>query len=104
MGISVLELLEHSVPEVTLVCSLIRMTVSDPLEHSVLSVTFTWTCIPYGWCHGTPAGPLAVAIDLGWLSVVRFSRMPVLSDTGYVRSYGGLGRTCIIDWGVDSPG
>ena len=41
-GISVLEPLEHSVPEVTLVwgdCSLIRMTVSDPLEHSGLSMT-----------------------------------------------------------------
>ena len=41
-GISVLEQLEHSVPEVTPVwgdCSLIRMTVSDPLEHSGLGVT-----------------------------------------------------------------
>ena len=41
-GISVLETLEHSVPEVTLVwgdCSLVRMTVSDSLEHSGLGVT-----------------------------------------------------------------
>ena len=39
--LSVLEPLEHSVPEVTLAwgdCLLIRMTVSDPLEHSGLSV------------------------------------------------------------------
>ena len=66
-GISILEPLEHSVPEVSLVwgdCSLIRMTVSDPLEHSGLGVTW----IPYGWRHGTPAGRLGVAIDLGWLS------------------------------------
>ena len=42
VGISVLEPIEHSVPEVTLVwgdCSLIEMTVSDPLEHSGLGVT-----------------------------------------------------------------
>ena len=29
--------------------------------------------------------------------VVRFSRMPVFPATGYLRSFGGLGRTCIID-------
>ena len=42
VGISVLEPLEHSVPDVALVrgdCSLIKMTVSDPLEHSGLGVT-----------------------------------------------------------------
>ena len=41
-GISVLEPLEHSVPDVALVrgdCLLIKMTVSDPLEHSGLGVT-----------------------------------------------------------------
>ena len=40
--ISVLEPLEHSVPDVALVwgdCSLIKMTVSDPLEHSGLGKT-----------------------------------------------------------------
>ena len=39
---SVLEPLEHSVPDVAPVwgdCLLIRMTVSDPFEHSDLSVT-----------------------------------------------------------------
>ena len=39
---SVLEPLEHSVPDVALVwgvCSLIKMTMSDPLEHSGLGVT-----------------------------------------------------------------
>ena len=29
--------------------------------------------------------------------VVRLSRMPVLPATGCLRSFGGLGRTCIID-------
>ena len=29
--------------------------------------------------------------------VVRFSRMPVFPATGYLRSFGGLGGTCIID-------
>ena len=39
---SVLEPLEHSVPDVAPVwvdCSLFKMTVSDPLEHSGLAVT-----------------------------------------------------------------
>ena len=30
-------------------------------------------------------------------SVVRLSRRPVLPATGYLKSFGGLGRTCIID-------
>ena len=29
--------------------------------------------------------------------VVRLARMPALPTTGYLRSFGGLGRTCIID-------
>ena len=29
--------------------------------------------------------------------VVRLSRMPVLQAAGYLRSFGGLGRTCIVD-------
>ena len=78
-GISVLAPLEHSVPEVTIVwvdCSLIRMTVSEPLEHSGLGVAI-WRDV--------------------LCCVVRLSHMPVLLAMGYLRSFGGLGRTCIID-------
>ena len=41
-GISVLEPFEHLIPDVALVwgdCSLVKMTVSDPLEHSGLGET-----------------------------------------------------------------
>ena len=77
-GISVLEPLEHSVPDVTLVwgdCSLIRMTVSDPLEHS-------------GW-DGYLEGRVVLCC-----SIISYAGA---SGYGFLRSFGGLGRTCIID-------
>ena len=89
-----MELLEHSVPDVVLVrgdCSFIRVTESD------LGVGPRCDCSRgHGFHHdgagGTPAGRSE------WTCcVVRFSRMPVFPATGYLKSFGGLGRTCIID-------
>ena len=106
-GISVLEPLEHSVPEVTLVWGdylLIKMTVSDPLEHSGLGVTVhvymdslwmaPWDAgrtLKNNYRHG-----MAIWRDV-LCCVVRLSRMLVLPATGYLRSFGGIGMTCIID-------
>ena len=106
-GILVLEPLEHSVPEVTLVwgdCSLIRMTVSDPLEHSGLGVNIHVDIDSLWMAPWDAGGTLRSGYRSGmaiWRDVlccvVRLSRMPVLPATGYLRSFGGLGRTCIID-------
>ena len=85
-------------------CSLIRMTVSDPLEHSGLGVTVlvdmdslrmaSWDA--GGTLRRTYRHGMAVWRDV-LCCVVRFSRMPVLPASGSLRSYGGLGRACIID-------
>ena len=106
-GISVLEPFEHSVPEVTLVwsdCSLIEMSVSDPLEHSGLGVTVHVDMDSLWMAPWDAGGILRSGYRPGmaiWRDVlccvVRLSCMPVLPATGYLRSFGGLGRTCIID-------
>ena len=105
-GTSVLEPLEHSVPDVALVwgdCSLIKMTVLDPLEHSGLGVTDDVDLDPLwmapwdaGVTLGTGSRPGMAILRDALCCVVRFSRMPVLPVTGYLRSFRGLGRTCII--------
>ena len=85
-------------------CSLIRMTVSDPLEHSGLGVTVlvdmdSLRMAPWdagGTLRRTYRHEMAVWRDV-LCCVVRFSRMPVLPASGCLRSFGGLGRTCIID-------
>ena len=102
------EPLEHSVTDVVLVrgdCSFIRMTESDPLEHSGLSVTVhvdmdSLRSAPWdagGTLRSTNRHRMAIWRDV-LCGVVRFSRMPVLPATGCLRSFGGLGRTCIIDF------
>ena len=98
---------EHSVPEVTLFWgdySLIKMTVSDPLEHSGLGVTVHVKIDSLWMAPRDAGGTLTSGYRHGmaiWGDVlccgVRLSRMPVLPATGYLRSFGGLGRTCIID-------
>ena len=104
---SALEPLEHSVPDVALVrgdCSFIRMTESDPLDHSGLSVTVhvdmnSLRMAPWD-AGGTLRSTYRHRMDI-WRDVlccvVRFPRLPVFPATGYLRSFGGLGRTCIID-------
>ena len=77
---------------------------SDPLEHSGLGVTVhvdmdyprmaPWDAgvmLRRTYRHG-----MAIWRDV-LCGVVRFSRMTVLPATGYLRSFGGLGRTCIMD-------
>ena len=104
---SVLEPLEHLVLDVAPVwgdCSLIRMTVSDPLEHSGLGVTVhvdmdSLRMAPWdagGTLRRTYRHGMAIWRDV-LCGVVRFSPMPVLPATGYLRSFGGLGRTFIMD-------
>ena len=98
-NLSVLETLEHSVLEVTLVwgdCSLIKMTVSDPLEHSGLGVTVhvdmdsLWMAPWDHGTHGTPAGRLGLDLDRDGLFEVFWRPRKDM--------YYRLER-----WGVDSP-
>ena len=104
---TILESLEHSVPDVVLVrgdCSFIRMTELDPLEHSGLSVTVhvdmdSRRRAPWdagGTLRSTNRHRMAIWKDVV-RGVVRISRMPLLLATGCLRSFGGLGRSCIID-------
>ena len=117
-GMPVLEPLEHSVLEIALDgeldgelvwgdCSLIKltvtqMTVSDPLEHLGLGVHVDIDSL---WMTPWDAGGtlrssyrpgMAIWRDV-LCCVVRLSRLPVLPVVGYLGSFGGLGRTCIID-------
>ena len=55
----------------------------------------TGTLTPYGWYHGTTAGPLTAGPHTGisiWrrvmCSIARLSRMPVHPDTGCLKSFG----------------
>ena len=109
-GISVLEPLEHSVPEVALVwsdCSLIKTTVSDPLEHLGLSVTVHVDMDSLWRAPWDAGGMLRIRYRPGmaiWRDVlccvVRLSCLPVLPVTSYLRFFGGLRRTSIIDLNV----
>ena len=102
---SVLEPLEHSVPDVVPVwgdCSLLRMTVSDPLEHSGLGVTVHVDMDSLRMAPWDAGGTLRSTYRHGmaiWRNVLccSFSRVPVLPASGYLRSFGGIGRTCIVD-------
>ena len=106
-GRSVLEPLEHSVPVITLIwgdCSLIEMTVSEPLEHSGLGVTVHVDIDSLWMAPWDAGGTLSCSYRPGmaiWrvmlCSVVRLSHRPVLPATGYLKSFGDLGRTCIMD-------
>ena len=79
-------------------------TVSDPLEHSSLVVTVhvdvdsLWLA-PWD-AGGTLGGSYRPGVTV-WravlCSVVRLSRRPVLSATGYLWSFRDLGRTCVMD-------
>ena len=101
-----MEPLEHSVPDVALVrgdCSFIRVTESDPLDHSGLGVTVhvdmdSLMMAPWD-AGGTLRSTYRHRMDI-WRDalccVIRFSHMPVFPATG-LKSFGGLGRTCIID-------
>ena len=104
---SALEPLGNSVPDVALAggdCSLIRMTESDLLVHSGLSVT-VHVDMDYSWMAPWDAGGtfrssyrpgMAIWRNI-WSYVVRFSRMPEFPATGYLGSFGGLARICVID-------
>ena len=105
---SVLEPLEHSVPNAAPVgggggdCSLIEGTVSGLLEHSGLCVhmdIYSLWMAPWD-AGGTLSSSYRPGVAV-WravlYSVVRLSRRPVLSVTGYSRSFRKLGRTCILD-------
>ena len=100
-GISVLEPLEHSFPDVALDWddrSLIKMAVSDPLEPDDVDLDPLWMA-PWdaGGTLGTGSRPgIAIWRDV-LCCVSRLSRMPVLPVTGYLRSFRGLGWTCILD-------
>ena len=106
-GISVLELLEHPVPDVALdwdLRSLIKMAVSDPSEHSGLGETDDVDLDPLWmapWDAGGTLGAGSRTKIAIWRDVLccvaRFSRMPVIPVTGYLRYFRGLGRTCILD-------
>ena len=106
-GILVLEPFEHLILDVALVwgdCSLVKITVSDPLEHSGLGETddvdldSLWMA-PWDACGMLGAGSrpgIAIWRDV-LCCIARLSRMLVLPLTGYSRSFRGLGRTCILD-------
>ena len=106
-GISVLEPLEHSVPDVALDWGdrlLIKMAVSDPLEDSGLGETDDVDLDPLWMAPWDAGGTLGTGSRPGiaiWRDVLccvaRLSCMPVLPVTGYLRSFRGLGRTCILD-------
>ena len=97
----------HSVPDVALVggdCLLFRMTKSDPLVHSGLSVTVhvnmdsLWTA-PWdagGTFQSSYRSGMAIWRNR-WSCVIRFSRMPEFPTAGYLGSFGGLARMCVID-------
>ena len=107
VDMSVLEPLEHLVPDVAPVwghCSLIEMTVSGPFEHSGLSVTVHVDIYSLWMAPLDAGGTLSSSYRPGmaiWravlCSVVRLSRRPVLSATGYLKSFRDLGRTYIMD-------
>ena len=106
-GISVLEPLEHSVPDAAIdwgVRSLINMAVSDPLEHSGLGEIDDVDPDPLWMAPWDAVGTLGTGSCPGiaiWRDVLccvaRLSHMPVLLVTGYLRSFRGPGRTCILD-------
>ena len=106
-GRSVLEPSEHLVLVVTLVwgdCSLIEMTVSDLLEHSGLGVPVHVDIDSLWMAPWDAGGTLSSGYRPGmaiWravlCSVVQLSHRPVLPATGYLKSFGDLERTCIMD-------
>ena len=104
---SILGLLQSWVPDVAPAwgdSSLFDMTVSDPLEHSGLNVT-VHVDVDSFWLAPLDAGgtlinnyqPKIAVWRAVLCSVARLSRRPVLSAMGSWRSFGDLGRTCVID-------
>ena len=104
---SILGPLQSSVPDVAPVwgdCSLFEMTVSDPLDHLGLNVTVHVDVDSFWLAPWDAGGTLSSDYRPGlavWravlCSVARLSRRPVLSAMGFWRSFGDLGRTCVMD-------
>ena len=101
VGAPVLESIEHSVPEKALDDRPMRgITVLEPLEHSVLDVdTDSLWMAP--WDAGGTfriGSRLEVAICRDRLRcVVQLSCRTAFPAAGYLRCFGGLTRTCVID-------
>ena len=104
---SILGPLQSSVPDVAPAWadfSLFEMTVSDPLEHSGLNITIH-VDVDFFWLAPWDAGgtlssdyrPGMAVWRAVLCSVARLSRRPVLSAMGSWRSFGDLGRTCVMD-------
>ena len=85
-------------------CSLFRMTKSDPLVHSGLSL-IVHVDMDSLWMAPWDAGGMfqnSYRSDMAiwrnrWSYVIRFSRMPEFPAAGYLGSFGGLARMCVID-------